>query len=67
VTLLALIALLPYITLLALVFTVVFALPSTVHGLDKAAPANAPAAWSEEDIAKAMNAEGEQSEAQAPR
>jgi hypothetical protein len=42
--LLALIALVPYITVLALVFTVVFALPSTVHELDKAAPANTPVA-----------------------
>jgi TRAP-type mannitol/chloroaromatic compound transport system permease large subunit len=60
-------ALLPYIAVLALVFAVVFALPNTVHGLDKPLPANAPAALSEEDIAKAMNAVGEQAEAQAPR
>jgi TRAP-type mannitol/chloroaromatic compound transport system permease large subunit len=60
-------ALAPYLAVLVLVFACVFALPSAVHWLDKPAPTNSPAAMSEADIAKAMNAVGEQAEALAPR
>ncbi len=60
-------ALAPYFAVLVLVFAAVFALPNAVHWLDKPAPINAPAALSEEDIAKAMNAVGEQAETTAPR
>jgi TRAP-type mannitol/chloroaromatic compound transport system permease large subunit len=60
-------ALTPYLAVLLVVFAVVFNLPSTVHWLDKPVPVTAPEGLSEEDIAKAMNAVGEQAEAVAPR
>ncbi len=60
-------ALAPYIAALPLVFAAVFAWPSTVHWLDKPNLSSVPAAMSEADIVKALNAVGEQAEAAAPR
>ncbi len=59
-------ALLPYMAVLALVFATVLYAPRLVHFLDSSATPIA-ASLSEDDIAKAMNAVGEQAEAQAPR
>jgi TRAP-type mannitol/chloroaromatic compound transport system permease large subunit len=60
-------ALAPYLVVLACMFVAVCTVPSTVHWLDKTTPNNAAATLSEDDIANAMNAVGEQAEAAAPR